>query len=172
MMKPSSQNWTLVTRNAAFTSFNRKPNKWVTHLSRRMLNLPSSLRGEFLFGCFALVHPEFPQIRSSERTGNGVCCQQVATNVRQTASAVSRSRPTYGKRRLLSAGRDQRTGNGVCCQQVATNVRETASAVSRSRPTYGKRRLLSAGRDQRTGNGVCRQQVASNGKQKRLLSTA
>src|SRR5205085_5264968 len=109
MMKPSSQNWTLVTRNAAFTSFNRKPNKWVTHLCRRMLNLPSSLRGvaarsiksreatifradgvvlglgttpsrlmkrrratppnlggEFLFGCFALVHPEFPQIRSSD----------------------------------------------------------------------------------------------------------
>src|SRR5437764_5898904 len=59
-------------------------------------------------------------------------------NVWASAFAVSQSCRTYGKRRLLSAGRDQRTGNGVCCQQVATNVRETASAVSRSRATESK----------------------------------
>src|SRR6267143_1845410 len=79
-----------------------------------------------------------PSAGRDRRAGNGVSRQQVATNVRETASAVSRSRPTYGRRRQPSAGRDRRTGNGVSRQQVATDVREMASAVSRSRSTEGK----------------------------------
>src|SRR5437764_10687385 len=35
-------------------------------LMKRRRATPPNLGGEFLFGCFALVHPEFPQIRSSE----------------------------------------------------------------------------------------------------------
>src|ERR1700756_3611004 len=46
MMKPSSQNLTLVPRNAVSTSFNPKQNKWDTHSRRRMLKSPSSFRGE------------------------------------------------------------------------------------------------------------------------------
>src|SRR5438874_11645047 len=39
-------------------------------LMNRRRATPPNLGGEFLFGCFALVHPEFPQIRSSEGTEN------------------------------------------------------------------------------------------------------
>src|SRR5437016_5201152 len=37
-----------------------------SRLMKRRRATPPNLGGEFLFGCFALVHPEFPQIRSSE----------------------------------------------------------------------------------------------------------
>src|SRR5438105_9068722 len=37
-----------------------------SRLMKRRRATPPNLRGEFLFGCFALVHPEFPQIRSSD----------------------------------------------------------------------------------------------------------
>jgi len=37
-----------------------------SRLMKRRRAAPPNLGGEFLFGCFALVHPEFPQIRSSE----------------------------------------------------------------------------------------------------------
>src|SRR2546430_13406375 len=46
MMRPSLPNLKLVTKNAASTNFNPWRNKWVTHLCRRTLNSPSSLRGE------------------------------------------------------------------------------------------------------------------------------
>src|SRR5207237_3724235 len=38
-----------------------------SRLMKRRRAAPPNLGGEFLFGCFALVHPEFPQIRSSDR---------------------------------------------------------------------------------------------------------
>src|SRR5256885_10279041 len=53
MMRPSLPNLKLVTKNAASTNFNPWRNKWVTHLCRRTLNSPSSLRGEL----FHLLHP-------------------------------------------------------------------------------------------------------------------
>src|SRR5437764_304497 len=37
-----------------------------SRLMKRRRATPPNLGGEFLFGCFALVHPEFPQIRSSD----------------------------------------------------------------------------------------------------------
>src|SRR5437764_9568961 len=40
-------------------------------LMKRRRATPPNLGGEFLFGCFALVHPEFPQIRSSESANTG-----------------------------------------------------------------------------------------------------
>src|SRR5437016_9876723 len=54
-----------------------------SRLMKRRRATPPNLGGEFLFGCFALVHPELPQIRSSEFLLSLLCLLWLIFHYRQ-----------------------------------------------------------------------------------------